>query len=82
MAAALSCLKELNDGCGPVRPHRYPALVVVLNDAIWKLRMAQIRQRHAAKKRVQDLVKRQQAMEQARVVQRFLRGGVAHGVRM
>jgi general secretion pathway protein F len=36
----------LHDVCSPERPHPYPTLCVLLNDAVWKLRAAQIEHRN------------------------------------
>jgi hypothetical protein len=56
----------LHDGCAPSRPHPLPALVIHLYDAVWKLRLAQIEMRHAAKRRVAALVEAQKrAKEEA-----------------
>uniref|UniRef100_A0A7S2D053 Uncharacterized protein n=1 Tax=Haptolina brevifila TaxID=156173 RepID=A0A7S2D053_9EUKA len=40
--------KPLHDGCSPERPHPYPAMVVVLIDALRKLRIAQAEERMQA----------------------------------
>uniref|UniRef100_A0A7S2C0X6 Uncharacterized protein n=1 Tax=Haptolina brevifila TaxID=156173 RepID=A0A7S2C0X6_9EUKA len=36
----------LHFGCAPDRPHPYPATVILLNDAVWKLSAAQVEERH------------------------------------
>ena len=56
----------LHDGCAPNRPHPMPALVIQLYDAVWKLRLAQIEMRHAAKRKVQSFLEAQKkAKEEA-----------------
>jgi len=46
---------SLHHGVSPERPHPYPTLVIMLNDAVWKLRAAQIEQRRLAKRKVETL---------------------------
>jgi len=40
--------RHLHDGCSPERPHPYPALVLLLADALTRLRPAQAKERVAA----------------------------------
>jgi len=47
---------SLHDGCSPERPHPYPTLVILLNEAIWKLRAAQVEQRKTLQKKVVTLL--------------------------
>ena len=54
----------LHDGCAPLdgRRHPYPSLVIHLNDAVWKLRLAQVENRKAARKLI---VTKQEALKKA-----------------
>jgi hypothetical protein len=46
----------LHDVCSPERPHPYPTLCVLLNDAVWKLRAAQIEHRNMLLKKAAALM--------------------------
>jgi len=46
----------LHDVCSPERPHPYPTLCVLLNDAVWKLRAAQIEHRNMLLKKAAVLM--------------------------
>ena len=48
--------RPLHDGCSPERPHPYPTLCVLLNDAVWKLRAAQIEHRNMLLKKAAALM--------------------------
>jgi len=45
----------IHDHCDPTRPHPYPALVILLSEAIGKLRVAQAEVRNAAKSKAASL---------------------------